>query len=329
MVLNPDGTPNPLPIIDVYGTRRGPKMKKAPPQVSNEVALSNISSSNSNGSSLGEESEKTIDSPSPPPPQRDQIIMSTPPLKRFASDTSDSDNETRRHRRAEGPMSPITPPSAALHSIDHTKAPPPLLGPKNPLELYAVALNQYLFTNPLLHLSSGVGSPEMVQLAQEQQGQLLSQFLQNQSGPSPRLSAANVRMIQNNNYNAHPHQTPLDLRQAVVGGKVEAEELKRRKRKGKALRYERQAEETQALDFSNNNNNNSRQRQDLNAVKLESPGSRPTMCKYCEISFPDHVLYSMHMSYHSGDRDPFHCKSCGKKTQDKVSFFLHLTTDSH
>ncbi|KAK9879764.1 hypothetical protein WA026_006827 [Henosepilachna vigintioctopunctata] len=27
MVLNPDGSPNPLPIIDVYGTRRGPKVK--------------------------------------------------------------------------------------------------------------------------------------------------------------------------------------------------------------------------------------------------------------------------------------------------------------
>lgn len=27
MVLNPDGTPNPLPIIDVYGSRRGPKLK--------------------------------------------------------------------------------------------------------------------------------------------------------------------------------------------------------------------------------------------------------------------------------------------------------------
>ena len=27
MVLNQDGTPNPLPIIDVYGTRRGPKKK--------------------------------------------------------------------------------------------------------------------------------------------------------------------------------------------------------------------------------------------------------------------------------------------------------------
>ena len=28
MVLNADGTPNPLPIIDVYGTRRGPKIRK-------------------------------------------------------------------------------------------------------------------------------------------------------------------------------------------------------------------------------------------------------------------------------------------------------------
>ncbi|MCL4127324.1 UNVERIFIED_CONTAM: hypothetical protein GTU68_032774 [Idotea baltica] len=28
MVLNPDGTPNPVPIIDIYGTRRGPKLKK-------------------------------------------------------------------------------------------------------------------------------------------------------------------------------------------------------------------------------------------------------------------------------------------------------------
>ena len=27
VVLNADGTPNPLPIVDVYGTRRGPKRK--------------------------------------------------------------------------------------------------------------------------------------------------------------------------------------------------------------------------------------------------------------------------------------------------------------
>ena len=37
MVLNPDGTPNPLPIIDVYGTRRGPKLKKD--DVSNKLVV--------------------------------------------------------------------------------------------------------------------------------------------------------------------------------------------------------------------------------------------------------------------------------------------------
>lgn len=31
VVLNPDGTPNPYPIIDVYGTRRGPRPKKNAP----------------------------------------------------------------------------------------------------------------------------------------------------------------------------------------------------------------------------------------------------------------------------------------------------------
>jgi hunchback-like protein len=32
MVLNPDGSPNPLPIVDVYGTRRGPKQKSKTPE---------------------------------------------------------------------------------------------------------------------------------------------------------------------------------------------------------------------------------------------------------------------------------------------------------
>ena len=41
MVLNADGTPNPLPIIDVYGTRRGPKAKpKKEKQPHNERPLS-------------------------------------------------------------------------------------------------------------------------------------------------------------------------------------------------------------------------------------------------------------------------------------------------
>lgn len=44
MVLNPDGTPNPLPIIDVYGSRRGPKLKTVqeehrPQETPSQVAM--------------------------------------------------------------------------------------------------------------------------------------------------------------------------------------------------------------------------------------------------------------------------------------------------
>ncbi|GAB0093005.1 Protein hunchback [Sergentomyia squamirostris] len=43
MVLNSDGTPNPLPIIDVYGTRRGPKAKRSPKGSKNKTPPSSPS----------------------------------------------------------------------------------------------------------------------------------------------------------------------------------------------------------------------------------------------------------------------------------------------
>ncbi|XP_059049068.1 protein hunchback-like [Achroia grisella] len=44
MVLNIDGTPNPLPIIDVYGTRRGPKQKPLSKIFEQQVSMNNNSS---------------------------------------------------------------------------------------------------------------------------------------------------------------------------------------------------------------------------------------------------------------------------------------------
>lgn len=41
MVLNMDGTPNPLPIIDVYGTRRGPKQKPISKMFEQQATISN------------------------------------------------------------------------------------------------------------------------------------------------------------------------------------------------------------------------------------------------------------------------------------------------
>lgn len=51
-------------------------------------------------------------------------------------------------------------------------------------------------------------------------------------------------------------------------------------------------------------------------------------CSYCDISFKDIVMYTMHMGYH-GYEDPFKCNMCGQQTSDKVAFFLHIARTSH
>ncbi|XP_014675228.1 PREDICTED: uncharacterized protein LOC106814986 [Priapulus caudatus] len=51
-------------------------------------------------------------------------------------------------------------------------------------------------------------------------------------------------------------------------------------------------------------------------------------CNYCEISFKNCVMYTMHMGYH-GYRDPFKCNMCGHQAEDKISFFLHIARVAH
>ncbi|KAF5290771.1 hypothetical protein FQA39_LY14614 [Lamprigera yunnana] len=51
-------------------------------------------------------------------------------------------------------------------------------------------------------------------------------------------------------------------------------------------------------------------------------------CQYCNISFGDIILYTMHMGYH-GFKDPFTCNMCGEQCQDKISFFLHIARNPH
>lgn len=51
-------------------------------------------------------------------------------------------------------------------------------------------------------------------------------------------------------------------------------------------------------------------------------------CQYCNISFGDVVLYTMHMGYH-GYKNPFTCNMCGEECNDKVSFFLHIARTPH
>lgn len=51
-------------------------------------------------------------------------------------------------------------------------------------------------------------------------------------------------------------------------------------------------------------------------------------CDFCSIIFEDSSLFLCHMTCHDPET-PFKCNLCGKRTRNKVEFFLHLCEISH
>lgn len=419
MVLNPDGTPNPLPIIDVYGTRRGPKIKRPDPLLeglasTNPPLIPGTPQKPTAPKKKSTATKKTKAQPkphihpqmildardlSPKPARSPQYISSmpnqsgTPPLQKIKEELSsgDSDSEMRMpinahhhhhhhlnsssNGKTQLPQAPISPSSIALilqrsnsnGNGEQRKDYPHPSGSPNPLEIYNAALNQYLL-NPVFHMpNASLNDLLAAQMANEQKTKLLAQLLQSGMVPNSQQQQnlandlRNVVTSTNNTGFGSGNGMVLDLSGTgnTTGGGVE--DVKKRNRKGKARRYEARRENSEdeddvmmtmrhghahmqeddeALDFSNNNNNNSYK--DKNKKRKLEGHSGPTdlslpspplfqnmMCKYCEISFPGRELYSIHMTYHSGDKTPFLCRSCGKKTRDKIEFFKHLATDPH
>ena len=52
------------------------------------------------------------------------------------------------------------------------------------------------------------------------------------------------------------------------------------------------------------------------------------VCKFCNLSFIDSIMYTIHMGYNRF-QDPFKCNICKDQTTDKVSFFLHIARKQH
>ena len=47
-------------------------------------------------------------------------------------------------------------------------------------------------------------------------------------------------------------------------------------------------------------------------------------CKFCEITFPDNILYGLHMGQHCMT-DPFKCNLCGYMANDRYDFMCHYS----
>ena len=86
-----------------------------------------------------------------------------------------------------------------------------------------------------------------------------------------------------------------------------------------------------------------RQRSDMDTNSEEEPAEMPGLmpiaraeqfsdldsCQFCGIFFKNSTMYDIHMSYHEKGPDPFKCHLCGDKSNDALSFFLHIAQKEH
>lgn len=250
MVLNPDGSPNPLPIVDVYGTKRGPKQK----------------------------SKHTPEKPQTQP----QPTQSTPqiPLQNFF----------------------------------------------NPYSLLPTQMPYYNIINGFSHFPF----PQDVRVDEKN----------NNIEKLPEVPDVEMEEPKDD------PKAPLDLTCTDKSDQEVAQvetPISKNRRKGKAFKLERlpmrvsSDEEPEQIitkpDFPYPEDSKS---PEIKSSEAESENPRTSKedkpegynCTYCDISFKDIVMYTMHMGYH-GYQDPFTCNMCGQQTTDKVSFFLHIARTSH
>ncbi|XP_063223092.1 protein hunchback [Bacillus rossius redtenbacheri] len=266
MVLNPDGTPNPEPIIDVYGTRRGPKQR-------------------------GRGADKQAEAVFPP-----------------------------------APCLPVFP------------------------QHYGAMPSAFAYGG--VFLAGGAGLPVVPGLQEDAPVACLDKML---------LTHFNNNNNNNNNNNADElerHEArqepdkqpgaPLDLSMSVAvapGPPACAPNnhttSPKSRRKGKAFKLERIAMKLQHRRQSDDEDSAPRSaggcdvRADTTSSPQQEEQQQPAPesaetydCSYCDITFKDVVMYTVHMGYH-GYRDPFKCNMCGQQTADKVAFFLHIARSSH
>ncbi|XP_039295856.1 protein hunchback [Nilaparvata lugens] len=362
MVLNPDGSPNPLPIIDVYGTRRGPKMKNT----------RNIDHDQNSQPRTSPQHTSTETQPQQLQPQQQQPSLLHP---FFAS--------------AYG----LPYYNPLLHPLMYQAG--------NAVANHDTGLVSSVANHDTGLVSSLAGISEQQQQQQQEKANFyfnnnnIIKDLEAREDANRRFSP-NMQMTETtSDQRSHIEDTSraLDLSCWDASQSQEDEDqstsnsspppriappvTQERRRKGKAykldtLRQERTLSEDdddvidsrrrRHFDGHSDDVIDSKRRHldadsddgelPLKCVLVEeetssSPESSNRMsskkaglppsstsgpeaynCNYCDITFRDVVMYTMHMGYH-GYGNPYTCNMCGETTTDRVSFFLHIARTPH
>lgn len=349
MVLNADGTPNPLPIIDVYGTRRGPKSR---PGNGEETAKSRDGSV---------KKKIKTDAAFPQPlfdlQQQQQMHMQLQQIQQ-------QQQMMQQYPPHLSPPLPM-PQQQQQQPMAHNNQQSALSMIPNLASIFQNNPNLPLF--PYLNLHHMLAA---------QQKAVLSQF----SPPMHHSASSEETSNEHDEEDNMRRHSALDLSQpntpsSMISG-VSAGNNKN-KRKGRAVKlalmkgssdddeeHHRQAKDstdseptsTRTINLSHifppqspsSSTTPHKQQQQPQYIPEQQPAAatvisrRDTItpptekpaaakvfeCKFCDISFKHAVLYTIHMGYH-GYNDVFQCNMCGEKCDDRVAFFLHIARDAH
>jgi|GEM_PF-6115402 len=292
MVLNQDGSPNPLPIIDVYGTRRGPKQKSKTADDLEKTDLPGgivVPAAPSNTAS---------DSSSP-------MIMGCN-LCDFYSPSVEILNQHMYLHAAESPMTQMfrmnnnLPDQAALKDYFHNI----FLSIESPNTTGS-------FASPIESPQVGQdpGSPLDLSKSEPREEKKTDGKKNRRKGKAYKLE----RVSENRDSASIVADPPSH---------VKSEDSCSEK-------YEnsKSTEEDDSFKI----NIPSFQRRSISPEKPvveDCPAKDDYSCGFCGINFQDLIMYTMHMGYH-GYRDPFTCNMCGQETPNRVAFFLHIARSSH
>lgn len=351
MVLNSDGSPNPLSIIDVYGTKRGPKQK--PPIKEQEIPKNTIATTITN--------------------DQLSLAVTSPLLPRHSSVA---------HYLTLAAINGVND----QHSINHMDKNQSIT--TFPYSDLVAAFN---LSSHVLFREDATTYENMQKMDHTQSSTLMeySKIL-NAEDKMPKMFAQNLSAIHfdttNNTSNScSKHYSsdkttnefsttfmavetqleyqrsectdvPLDLRMAEVIGKnqLQFQTLTQistnsskvtgtNRRKGKAIKLERRVikedvnenpeqNEDVSFEFLPDNRTdfyevNQRIKDTKDEVEADLFDAQLT-CHYCEIIFGNVIMYAMHMGCHNFD-DPYTCNICGQQCIDKFSFFLHIARSEH
>lgn len=329
VVLNPDGTPNPYPIIDVYGTRRGPRPKKAGGG-SREGAMNSLPDSVAGRplpllqtpladvASLLRNTGNWMNFPFGWPPTVDSPEGQTPSSNVLGTDLS----------------------LLTSHIPGQT-----LLCPEEDSDRDCDAVQTQLGTSILSEIRSSIGelpaepkNAESTDLAEDLGRSPASTM------PTPDQSENDVHPLTQTVVKTEPvewnmEDVPLDLSRSAPHSPVRATSsspdlpanrssplndlarLPPADLTDTAAKVElpQTPEPVRAPPPSTSSSSRRKGR----AVKLET-----FQCDFCDMLFKDADMFSIHMNYH-GFEDPFKCHVCGLQTANRLDFFVHLTRDPH